>query len=163
MAGGQQLKAWVQRAPRPMSSYTPTLDLEVSMLDLQQAHRLRQGPVARFSGYWGGIVYNIMLTTFRPPVGEVPAAPSVSYLIGATLNYGSGHRRHQMECAEFSAKIECLTGSAGVRTLRSFSPRNVAGTSAVLAKMEEWSRQKLQPYATGNMLRFRATLLKVKL
>ena len=31
----QQMKAWVERGPRPMSSYTPSVELEVSMQQLQ--------------------------------------------------------------------------------------------------------------------------------
>ena len=158
---GQQMKAWVQRPPRPLSSFSPSIDFEVSMRQLQESHHVEGAKliaVVADTAVWGGMRFVVLMKKWKRP----SAADAHRWYILAGLNY-KDRTFGSVECARFKVRVECLTGSAGQRSLPCDRRRGVCYAHSKVAECHEWDPSKLQPYATGNKLRFRASLLEVVL
>ena len=154
-ASDQQIKAWVQRPPRPMSSYNPILELEVSMQQVQEAYSSARQRVATSYGYWGGLGLVLSLGSTRPT--NQSQATEYTALLAITDD-----KRGVIECTGLAVGVECLTGPAGCRSLPiNLASKGLAVAGAILADMTEWRPHLLQPYATANKLRFRAALQSV--
>ena len=144
----QQLKNWVQRAPRLMSSYLPSVQVEASMQQLQQVHQTTT--ISQGSVWWGGRVCALLMHC------EV-SGPYRRYGLMGTVAHSSSGRLEASHEVGFAADFECLTAPAGVPgyqgTLEGMGPLRFS-----LAVMQDWEPEKLQQYATSNKLKFRVNL-----
>ena len=165
----QQVKAWVQRPPRPKSNYPSSIEIEVSIQQID-ANKQQNTVVTSAHGVWGGMTFLLAVTTicFLNPNGN-PSTIGVAlcmFLQHGLKGPGPGPAciGPGVACAGFAVDIECLTGPAGPRKLQwAWTTGGRAEGAVTLAYMQGWERGKLQQHATDNTMRFRATLMKAEL